>query len=149
MACSTLVSERQRHGYSSRLTLSLERDAARAARHCRRRIPDHASSKRAYPAAGTPQACTIAVSVIAALPFPCIPHLCFSANAGAGTALKCFQGTTVILAYVLADLRRSRRHSLHGESSPFAICKYGCLLSEIHQASSEYREVQYLFAMRL
>ena len=33
------------------------------------------------------------MSVIAALPFTGIPHLCFSANAGPGTGLECFQET--------------------------------------------------------
>src|SRR5258708_40061979 len=55
-------------------------------------MADHAS-KRAYPAAGTPQACTIAVSVIAALPFTGIPHLRFSANAEPDAGLECSQET--------------------------------------------------------
>ncbi|WP_211626046.1 hypothetical protein, partial [Paraburkholderia domus] len=37
-------------------------------------------------------ACTIAVSVIAALPFTGIPHLRFSANAEPDAGLECFQG---------------------------------------------------------
>jgi hypothetical protein len=43
-----------------------------------------------------PQACTIAVSVIAALPFTGIPHLRFSANAEPDAGLECFQGTTAV-----------------------------------------------------
>lgn len=52
-------------------------NAACAAHHYRRRIPDHAL-KRAHSTTCRPQARTIGQSVIAAPPLTCIPHSCFS-----------------------------------------------------------------------